>query len=198
MVWLDLEAVGLEKEEWVQRGVEKGLRFLGGRLVVHYREYHHLALGFCYSLVHPLRRSSILMFWKPQSFLALLDYSPSSSLSNLISSSRIDLALFRSPFAPLRQIHLLTNRPQRSPPKPSTASPPSSTPSSGPRTKLLLQTKTLCQNQARLSRKKRKQLPSQPWSDDAVTFYVFHAFVSLHLLCRLQGGRYELSLPLFG
>ncbi len=37
MVWLDLEAAGLSKEEFVEAGVREGVRFLGGRVVVHYQ-----------------------------------------------------------------------------------------------------------------------------------------------------------------
>ncbi|KAM3074862.1 hypothetical protein ACMFMG_008275 [Clarireedia jacksonii] len=37
MVWLDLEDVECSGEAFVQLGKEKGLRFLGGRLVVHYQ-----------------------------------------------------------------------------------------------------------------------------------------------------------------
>jgi len=38
MVWLDLEAAGLDTGMFVERSVEKGLKVIGGRLVVHYRE----------------------------------------------------------------------------------------------------------------------------------------------------------------
>lgn len=37
MVWLDLEAAGCSREEFVQVGVKEGVRFLGGRVVVHYQ-----------------------------------------------------------------------------------------------------------------------------------------------------------------
>ena len=37
MVWLDLEAAGCSREEFVAAGVEEGLRLLGGRVVVHYQ-----------------------------------------------------------------------------------------------------------------------------------------------------------------
>ena len=37
MVWLDLDAAGVSKEELVEAGVREGLRFLGGRVVVHYQ-----------------------------------------------------------------------------------------------------------------------------------------------------------------
>lgn len=37
MVWFDLEDVGCSAAEFVELGKEKGLRFLGGRLVVHYQ-----------------------------------------------------------------------------------------------------------------------------------------------------------------
>ena len=37
MVWFDLAAVGWSDEEFVELGREFGLRFLGGRLVVHYQ-----------------------------------------------------------------------------------------------------------------------------------------------------------------
>jgi len=39
MVWLDLEAAGVDVGMFVERGVERGLKVIGGRLVVHYREY---------------------------------------------------------------------------------------------------------------------------------------------------------------
>jgi len=39
MVWLDLEAAGVDVGMFVERGVEKGVKVIGGRLVVHYREY---------------------------------------------------------------------------------------------------------------------------------------------------------------
>lgn len=38
MVWLDLEAAGCTAERFVERAVELGLKVIGGRLVVHYRE----------------------------------------------------------------------------------------------------------------------------------------------------------------
>jgi threonine aldolase len=37
MVWLDLEDAGIPGEEFAKLGGMKGLRFLGGRLVVHYQ-----------------------------------------------------------------------------------------------------------------------------------------------------------------
>ena len=37
MVWFDLAAAGTTKERFVEIGVEHGVRFLGGRLVVHYQ-----------------------------------------------------------------------------------------------------------------------------------------------------------------
>lgn len=37
MVWFDLEDLGVTPEEFVKLGKEKGLRLLGGRLVVHYQ-----------------------------------------------------------------------------------------------------------------------------------------------------------------
>lgn len=37
MVWLDLEAAGLSREMFVEEGVKEGVRFLGGRVVVHYQ-----------------------------------------------------------------------------------------------------------------------------------------------------------------
>lgn len=37
MVWLDLEAAGCSTEEFVRVGVNEGVRFLGGRVVVHYQ-----------------------------------------------------------------------------------------------------------------------------------------------------------------
>jgi threonine aldolase len=37
MVWFDLEKAGWSEEEFVELGKEHGLRFLGGRLVVHYQ-----------------------------------------------------------------------------------------------------------------------------------------------------------------
>jgi len=39
MVWLDLEAAGVDTGLFVERGVERGLKVIGARLVVHYREY---------------------------------------------------------------------------------------------------------------------------------------------------------------
>ena len=38
MVWFDLEAAGVSVERFVAVGVRQGVQFLGGRLVVHYRE----------------------------------------------------------------------------------------------------------------------------------------------------------------
>ena len=37
MVWLDLEAAGCSNEAFVRAGVKEGVRFLGGRVVVHYQ-----------------------------------------------------------------------------------------------------------------------------------------------------------------
>jgi len=37
MVWFDLDDVGVSPDEFVLMGKEKGLRFLGARLVVHYQ-----------------------------------------------------------------------------------------------------------------------------------------------------------------
>ncbi|KAK8213526.1 hypothetical protein M8818_002828 [Zalaria obscura] len=37
MVWFDLEAAGISKEEFIAEGEKVGLRLLGGRLVVHYQ-----------------------------------------------------------------------------------------------------------------------------------------------------------------
>ncbi|KAM0802417.1 l-allo-threonine aldolase [Usnea florida] len=37
MVWLDLDAAGVSREEFVEMGVKEGVRFLGGRVVVHYQ-----------------------------------------------------------------------------------------------------------------------------------------------------------------
>ncbi|KAI9819609.1 MAG: hypothetical protein M1827_007059 [Pycnora praestabilis] len=37
MVWFDLEGAGVGKEEFAQMGERHGLRFMGGRLVVHYQ-----------------------------------------------------------------------------------------------------------------------------------------------------------------
>lgn len=37
MVWLDLDAAGISREEFVEAGVKEGLRLLGGRIVVHYQ-----------------------------------------------------------------------------------------------------------------------------------------------------------------
>ena len=37
MVWFDLEAAGVSTERFVEVGVENGVKFLGGRLVVHYQ-----------------------------------------------------------------------------------------------------------------------------------------------------------------
>lgn len=38
MVWLDLEAAGWDAGGFVERGVDVGVKVIGGRLVVHYRE----------------------------------------------------------------------------------------------------------------------------------------------------------------
>lgn len=37
MVWLDLEDAGVSRKEFVEAGVKEGVRFLGGRVVVHYQ-----------------------------------------------------------------------------------------------------------------------------------------------------------------
>ncbi|KAI4112485.1 MAG: hypothetical protein LQ345_006373 [Seirophora villosa] len=37
MVWVDLEASGVDAEEWVRVGVEEGVKLSGGRVVVHYQ-----------------------------------------------------------------------------------------------------------------------------------------------------------------
>lgn len=37
MVWLDVEATGLEVNDFVAMAADKGLRAIGGRLVVHYQ-----------------------------------------------------------------------------------------------------------------------------------------------------------------
>ena len=37
MVWLDLDTAGVSSEAFVAAGVEEGVRFLGGRVVVHYQ-----------------------------------------------------------------------------------------------------------------------------------------------------------------
>ena len=37
MVWLDLEAAGVEVEEFVEAGVEEGVKVMGGRIVCHYQ-----------------------------------------------------------------------------------------------------------------------------------------------------------------
>lgn len=37
MVWLDVDAAGVSEEEFVEMGVKEGVRFLGGRVVVHYQ-----------------------------------------------------------------------------------------------------------------------------------------------------------------
>lgn len=37
MVWLDLDAAGVNREEFVEAGVKEGVRFMGGRVVVHYQ-----------------------------------------------------------------------------------------------------------------------------------------------------------------
>lgn len=37
MVWLDLEAAGIDVEEFIKAGVTFGLAFMGARLVVHYQ-----------------------------------------------------------------------------------------------------------------------------------------------------------------
>ena len=38
MVWLDLEAAGVSKERFVEVALAEGMKCMGGRLVVHYRE----------------------------------------------------------------------------------------------------------------------------------------------------------------
>ena len=38
MVWLDLSAAGISVPKFVEVGVRYGVRLMGGRLVVHYRE----------------------------------------------------------------------------------------------------------------------------------------------------------------
>ena len=37
MVWLDLDAAGVSREEFVEAGLKEGVRFLGGRVVVDYQ-----------------------------------------------------------------------------------------------------------------------------------------------------------------
>jgi len=37
MVWLDVEATGLEMNDFIAMAAERGLRTIGGRLVVHYQ-----------------------------------------------------------------------------------------------------------------------------------------------------------------
>lgn len=37
MVWFDLDAAGLSSKEFIELGQQMGLRFMGGRLVVHYQ-----------------------------------------------------------------------------------------------------------------------------------------------------------------
>jgi threonine aldolase len=37
MVWLDVEATGLEMSDFIAMAAERGLRTIGGRLVVHYQ-----------------------------------------------------------------------------------------------------------------------------------------------------------------
>ena len=37
MVWLDLEAAGCSREEFVEAGVKEGVKLMGGRVVVHYQ-----------------------------------------------------------------------------------------------------------------------------------------------------------------
>lgn len=44
MVWLDLEAADLDKDRFVERAVEAGLKVIGGRLVVHYRTCNNILL----------------------------------------------------------------------------------------------------------------------------------------------------------
>ena len=39
MVWFDLDAAGCDKQRFVEVGVRHGVRFMGGRVVVHYREF---------------------------------------------------------------------------------------------------------------------------------------------------------------
>ena len=37
MVWLDLEAAGISKAQFIEMGLKQRVTFLGGRLVVHYQ-----------------------------------------------------------------------------------------------------------------------------------------------------------------
>jgi threonine aldolase len=37
MVWLDLKAAGISTHDFIALGEKAGLRFMGGRLVVHYQ-----------------------------------------------------------------------------------------------------------------------------------------------------------------
>lgn len=39
MVWFDLQAAGCEVARFVEVGARCGVKFMGGRLVVHYREF---------------------------------------------------------------------------------------------------------------------------------------------------------------
>ncbi len=67
MVWLDLEAAGVGKEEFVERAVEKGVKVIGGRLVVHYRMFDILLVllvgytgsAFTVELLHRFLQSVI-------------------------------------------------------------------------------------------------------------------------------------------
>ncbi len=41
MVWLDLDGAGCREEKFVELGREAGLKFMGGRLVIHYQIYQN-------------------------------------------------------------------------------------------------------------------------------------------------------------
>lgn len=44
MVWFDLVAAGCEVKRFVEVGVRHGVKFMGGRIVVHYREFCFLPI----------------------------------------------------------------------------------------------------------------------------------------------------------
>lgn len=46
MVWFDLVAAGCEVKRFVEVGVRHGVKFMGGRIVVHYREFCFLPILF--------------------------------------------------------------------------------------------------------------------------------------------------------
>jgi len=52
MVWFDLESAGITNSEFVEIGKRHGIRFLGGRLVVHYRKSTSYSPSDLMSLTH--------------------------------------------------------------------------------------------------------------------------------------------------